>query len=50
MIENMIELQKRGAQKIRLHTGAEGKNGGRQLYESLGFKALKEHYRFRKEF
>lgn len=48
MIENLIELRQRGVDEVRLHTGAEGKMGGRQLYESLGFKALKEHYRYRK--
>jgi ribosomal protein S18 acetylase RimI-like enzyme len=48
MVESMLELRKRGVDEVRLHTGAEGKMGGRQLYESLGFKALKEHYRYRK--
>jgi ribosomal protein S18 acetylase RimI-like enzyme len=50
MISNMLELRDRGVKMIRLHTGAEGKMGGRQLYEGLGFKPLKVHYRFRKEF
>jgi mycothiol synthase len=48
MIESMLELRRRGVDEIRLHTGTEGKMGGRQLYESLGFRALKEHYRYRK--
>lgn len=48
MLESMIELRRRGVDEVRLHTGTEGKMGGRQLYESLGFRALKEHYRYRK--
>ena len=48
MIESLLELRDRGVDEVRLHTGTEGKMGGRQLYESLGFEALKEHYRYRK--
>lgn len=48
MTQNLLELRKRGVVEVRLHTGAEGKMGGRQLYENLGFKALKERYRYRK--
>lgn len=48
MIESMMELKNRGVGSIRLHTGSEGKKGGRQLYESLGFVSLKEHNRYRK--
>jgi len=50
MIESLVELRQRGVGEIRLHTDAEGKMGGRQLYENLGFEPLKEHYRYRKEF
>jgi mycothiol synthase len=48
MAENIRDLQKRDFDILRLHTDADGKMGGRQLYESLGFKALKESRRFRK--
>lgn len=48
MAENIRALHGRGLDVIRLHTDADGKMGGRQLYDSLGFSALKESYRFRK--
>jgi len=48
MAENLKALHARGLDIVRLHTDAEGKMGGRQLYDNLGFTALKEHYRFRK--
>lgn len=46
--KNFEELQKRGVTMIRLHTDARGSMGGRQLYEKVGFKAIKELYRLRK--
>lgn len=48
MAENIRELQDKGFDILRLHTNADGKLGGRQLYERLGFNALKENRRFRK--
>jgi mycothiol synthase len=48
MAHSIHTLQNDGVKLIRLHTDADGKQGGRQLYENIGFKALKEHYRFRK--
>jgi mycothiol synthase len=48
LITNLQLLQKSGVTMARLHTDAEGKAGGRQLYESVGFKPLKVHYRLRK--
>ena len=48
MAESIRSLQTEGAELIRLHTDADGKMGGRQLYENIGFKALKEHGRYRK--
>jgi mycothiol synthase len=50
MVEALLALRARGLYEVRLHTDAEGKMGGRQLYESLGFIPLKEHYRYRKSF
>jgi ribosomal protein S18 acetylase RimI-like enzyme len=49
MAENLKALHGRGLDIVRLHTDADGKMGGRQLYDNLGFSALKEHYRFRKQ-
>jgi mycothiol synthase len=48
LITNLQLLQKSGVTMARLHTDAEGKAGGRQLYENVGFKPLKVHYRLRK--
>lgn len=48
MTESIRSLQTEGAELIRLHTDAEGKMGGRQLYENIGFIARKEHARYRK--
>lgn len=48
MLKTIADLHSRNINRIRLHTDAEGKKGGRQLYEKLGFKALKTHYRYRK--
>jgi mycothiol synthase len=45
MAENLKALHGRGLDIVRLHTDADGKMGGRQLYDNLGFSALKEHYR-----
>ncbi|HTE58424.1 MAG TPA: GNAT family N-acetyltransferase [Verrucomicrobiae bacterium] len=48
MAESLRSLHVRGMEIVRLHTDADGKMGGRQLYDNLGFSALKEHHRFRK--
>jgi mycothiol synthase len=48
MAENIKALHDRGNDIIRLHTNSEGEQGGRQLYESMGFSALKESHRLRK--
>lgn len=48
MAENLRDLHARGIEIIRLHTNAEGAQGGRQLYEGMGFAALKESHRLRK--
>lgn len=48
MCELLLEFQNRGVTYVRLQTDAEGKRGGRQLYEKLGFKPLKTHFRYRK--
>jgi mycothiol synthase len=48
MAENIRHLHADGVDLVRLHTDSEGKLGGRQMYESLGFSPLKESYRFRK--
>ena len=50
MITNLKLLEKTGVTVVRLHTDAEGRAGGRQLYEKLGFKPLKIHFRLRKYF
>jgi ribosomal protein S18 acetylase RimI-like enzyme len=49
MHESILSLKERGVSSVRLHTGSEGKMGGRQLYESLGFSPLKVHNRYRKK-
>jgi mycothiol synthase len=48
MAENIKALHERGNDIVRLHTNSDGAQGGRQLYESMGFSALKESHRFRK--
>lgn len=48
MAENIKALHERGNDIIRLHTNSDGAQGGRQLYESMGFSALKESHRLRK--
>lgn len=50
MVTAMKRLHDQGVVTIRLHTNAAGDMGGRQLYENIGFKSLKEHYRYRKHF
>lgn len=42
------DMHERSVQYVRLQTDAAGNRGGRQLYEKLGFKPLKTHYRYRK--
>jgi mycothiol synthase len=49
MADSINSLQAEGVDLIRLHTGAEGKTGGRHLYDKIGFQALKEHHRHRKQ-
>lgn len=41
-------LKARGIQNIRLFTDAKPGSGSKAMYESVGFKALKEHIRYRK--
>ena len=48
MTENIKALHEQGNEIIRLHTNSDGAQGGRQLYDSMGFSALKESHRLRK--
>lgn len=48
MAENLRDLHARGLDIVRLHTNSDGEQGGRQLYENMGFSALKESHRLRK--
>lgn len=41
-------LAARGIQTARLYTAANNREGARSLYESLGFREVKEHYFYRK--
>jgi mycothiol synthase len=42
------QLRERGVEHIRLYTDADNGQGARSLYESLGFRELKQHIFYRK--
>jgi mycothiol synthase len=48
LVQALAELQRRGLQRIRLHTNAANPNGARSLYEKLGFSTIKTYPRYRK--
>ena len=41
-------LHERGIQRARLHTVAENQYGSVRLYQSIGFRVIKDHVRYRK--
>ncbi len=48
MLGALAELQQRGIRHIRLYTDADDGQGARSLYESLGFREVKQHIFYRK--
>ncbi|MFF0155051.1 GNAT family N-acetyltransferase [Micromonospora sp. NPDC005203] len=44
----VVELARRGAGPVRLHTEGDDPAGARSLYERLGFRTVREHGRYRK--
>ncbi len=48
MLGALAELQQRGIRHIRLFTDADDGHGARSLYESLGFREVKQHIFYRK--
>jgi ribosomal protein S18 acetylase RimI-like enzyme len=48
LTEALQELAARGIQTARLYTAANNREGARSLYESLGFREVKQHYLYRK--
>jgi len=50
LIENLLRLQSKGVEIVRLDTSGENIAGAKSLYEKVGFKLIKTHVRYRKEF
>lgn len=50
LTEALQNLAARGIQTARLFTAANDREGARSLYESLGFREVKQHYFYRKTF
>jgi len=48
LIDSMQTLVESGATQIRLFTDADNGSGARSLYESLGFRELKQHFLYRR--
>lgn len=48
LTEALQNLAARGIQTARLYTAANNREGARSLYESLGFREVKQHYLYRK--
>lgn len=48
LIEGLRALRDQGARAARLHTGAVSRHRAWHLYESVGFRRLKEHVRYHK--
>ncbi|MCX6045907.1 MAG: GNAT family N-acetyltransferase [Chloroflexi bacterium] len=48
MLGALAEFQQRGIHHIRLFTDADNGQGARSLYESLGFREIKQHILYRK--
>ena len=43
----LVDLARRAAGPVRLHTGGHDPAGARSLYERLGFRTVREHGRYR---